>query len=126
VVFDQPGGAAYQQYTDTGRGTYWCTAMVEQTSAGRFSVSVGVPFAQVKWMRGRDTTARGRSGCPDPRCCTTPPAELQEAWAGRVWPSARAHSHLLAVMPPGVFPGVDDTEVLQFVADHAGQFTSKS
>ncbi len=126
VVFDQPDGAAYQQYTDTGRGTYWCTAMVEQTSAGRFSVSVGVPYAQVKWMRGRDTTARGRSECPDPRCCTTPPAELREAWAGRVWPSARAHSHLLAVMPPGVFPGVDDTEVLQFVADHAGQFTSKS
>jgi len=23
------------------------------------------------------------------------------------------------VMPPGVFPGVDETEVLQFVSDHA-------
>lgn len=36
-----------------------------------------------------------------------------------MWPSARAHSHLLAVMPPGVFPGVDDREVLEFVASHA-------
>jgi hypothetical protein len=31
------------------------------------------------------------------------------------WPSARVHSHLLAAMPPGVFPGVDDTEVLRFL-----------
>ncbi|TQL50749.1 helix-turn-helix domain-containing protein [Ornithinicoccus hortensis] len=120
VVFDQPGGDAYQQYTDTGRGsTYWCTAIVEQTAAGRFSVSVGVPYAHVKWMRGRDTDARGASRCPDPSCCATPPEALARAWSGQVWPSARAHSHLLAVMPPGVFPGVDETEVLQFVADHA-------
>lgn len=119
VVFEQPAGQAYAQYTDTGRGTFWCTAMVEQTSAGPFSVSVGVPFDQVRWMRGRDTTARGRSQCPDPRCCTTAPPELERAWAGQVWPSARAHSHLLAVMPPGVFPGVDETEVLQFVAGQA-------
>ena len=44
---------------------------------------------------------------------------LAARWDGHAWPSARAHSHLLAVMPPGVFPGVDDTEVLSFVADHA-------
>jgi hypothetical protein len=119
VVFDQVPGQAYQQYTDTRTGTYWCTAVVEQTSAGAFSVSVGVPYAEVRWMRGRETTARSASRCPDPRCCTTPPPELQERWADRVWPSARAHSHLLAVLPPGVFPGVDDTEVLRFVAEHA-------
>jgi XRE family transcriptional regulator, fatty acid utilization regulator len=118
-VFEQPSGQAYQQYTDTGRGTFWCTAMVEPTSAGPFSVSVGVPYAQVRWMRGRDTTARGTSRCPDPECCTAPPPELEGRWKGKVWPSARAHSHLLAVMPPGVFPGVDETEVLQFVTDHA-------
>jgi XRE family transcriptional regulator, fatty acid utilization regulator len=119
VVFDQVAGEAYQQYTDTRSGTYWCTAVVEQTPAGAFSVSVGVPYAEVRWMRGRDTTARSASRCPDPRCCSQPPPDLQRQWAGRVWPSARAHSHLLAVMPPGVFPGVDDTEVLEFVADHA-------
>ncbi len=119
VVFDRPPGEVYAQYTDTGRGTFWCTSVVEQTSAGRFSVSLGVPFDQVRWMRGRETTHRRVSRCPDPRCCTRPPAELARAWEGRVWPSARAHSHLLAVMPPGVFPGVDETEVLRFVAGHA-------
>jgi XRE family transcriptional regulator, fatty acid utilization regulator len=119
VVFDQPPGEVYHQYTDTGRGTFWCTAVAEQTPNGRFSVSMGVPFDQVRWMRGRDTTERRVSRCPDPRCCTEPPPALARRWKGRVWPSARAHSHLLAVMPPGVFPGVDDTEVLRFVAEHA-------
>ncbi|WP_131105198.1 XRE family transcriptional regulator [Ornithinimicrobium sufpigmenti] len=119
VVFEQPVGSAYAQYTDTGRGTFWCTAVAEHTPAGVFSVSLGVPFEQVRWMRGRETTQRRVSRCPDPRCCTQPPAELARQWAGKVWPSARAHSHLLAVMPPGVFPGVDDTEVLRFVAEQA-------
>jgi hypothetical protein len=32
-----------------------------------------------------------------------------------VWPSARAHSHLLAALPPGTFPGVDNTEIYQFL-----------
>ncbi|MCK0112268.1 helix-turn-helix domain-containing protein [Ornithinimicrobium sp. F0845] len=116
VVFEQPDrSSAYQQYTDTKSGTYWCTAMVDRTANGTFSVSVGVPFAQVKWMRGRETTARSRSRCPDPACCAQPPAELAARWAGQAWPSARVHSHLLAAMPPGVFPGVDDTEVLNFL-----------
>ena len=116
VVFDQPDlSNAYQQYTDTKSGTYWCTAVVDRTSNGTFSVSVGVPYAQVKWMRGRETTSRSQSRCPDPTCCAQPPAELARRWEGQAWPSARVHSHLLAAMPPGVFPGVDDTEVLNFL-----------
>lgn len=115
-VFEQDDpSTAYQQYTDTGSGTYWCTAVVDRTAAGLFSVSVGVPYADVKWMRGRETTERSRSRCPDPTCCALPPAELAARWEGAAWPSARVHSHLLAAMPPGVFPGVDDTEVLRFL-----------
>jgi len=116
VVFEQRDQShAYQQYTDTGSGTYWCTAVVDRTPAGTFSVSVGVPYAQVKWMRGRETTERSRSRCPDPLCCALPPADLAQRWEGLAWPSAKVHSHLLAAMPPGVFPGVDDTEVLNFL-----------
>jgi predicted transcriptional regulator/transcriptional regulator with XRE-family HTH domain len=116
VVFEQPDlSAAYQQYTDTGKGTYWCTAIVDRTPAGLFSVSVGVPYADVKWMRGRETLERSVSKCPDPTCCELPPADLAARWDGKAWPSARVHSHLLAAMPPGVFPGVDDTDVLSFL-----------
>jgi predicted transcriptional regulator/transcriptional regulator with XRE-family HTH domain len=115
-VFEQPDhSAAYQQYTDTSTGTYWCTSVVDRTRDGRFSVSVGVRYADVKWMRGRETRERAVSRCPDPSCCANPPADMAARWAGMAWPSARVHSHLLAAMPPGVFPGVDDTEVLRFL-----------
>ncbi len=80
---------------------------------------VGVPYQHVKWMRGRDTTHRSVSRCPDPTCCSLPPADLASRWDRLAWPSARVHSHLLAAMPPGVFPGVDDTDVLRFLQQHA-------
>jgi hypothetical protein len=70
-------------------------------------------------MRGRETTERSRSRCPDPTCCALPPADLADRWEGLAWPSARVHSHLLAAMPPGVFPGVDQVEVLTFLERHS-------
>ncbi|GAA1337385.1 putative transcriptional regulator/DNA-binding Xre family transcriptional regulator [Arthrobacter roseus] len=122
AVFDVPDRfSAYSQYTDTPSGTFWCTARTERSASGEFSLSVGVPYAHVKWFRGRETTARAKSFCPDPACCKRPPASLAEDWAGFAWPSARAHSHLLAAMPPGAFPGVDETEVYSFLAAHSGR-----
>jgi len=119
VVFGQSDvSAAYRQYTDTGSGTYWCTAIVDRTNGGDFSVSVGMPYANAKWMRGRETKERSRSRCPDPACCLQPPTELANRWSDQAWPSAKVHSHLLAAMPPGVFPGVDETEVLTFLDRH--------
>ncbi|MDO5682344.1 MAG: XRE family transcriptional regulator, partial [Propionibacteriaceae bacterium] len=111
---------AFNQYTDTPVGTFWCTARVESSPSGTFSTSIGIPYVQAKWFRGRDTRERTKSGCPDESCCRRPPRGLAEAWAGRAWPSARAHSHLLAALPPGAFPGVDDTEVYRFLESHSG------
>ncbi|GAB7189456.1 hypothetical protein NUM3379_01620 [Kineococcus sp. NUM-3379] len=113
---------AYQQYTDTASGTYWCTALVEPGAPGQhgdFAVAVGVPYAHVRWFRGQETRERGTSRCPDPSCCRTPPADLAQRWAGSVLASARAHTHLLAALPPGTFPGVDDSEVLRFLEARA-------
>ncbi|MPV38897.1 helix-turn-helix domain-containing protein [Georgenia subflava] len=110
--------ATHYQYTDMGRGTYWCTTHVERTGDGDFAIDVGVPFAHVKWFQGRETPVRARSSCPDPSCCRRPPAELAARWSTQAWPSARAHSHLLAAIPPGTFPGVDDTEVYEFLDRH--------
>lgn len=107
----------YFQYTDTPKGTFWCTARV-LPDGGSFSVSVGVPFAHVKWFLGRETTRRSASRCPDPSCCRQPPTEWQEKWASKAWPAARTHASLLAAVPPGVLPGVDVTEVYQFLEDH--------
>ncbi|MGO1974266.1 MAG: helix-turn-helix domain-containing protein [Propionibacteriaceae bacterium] len=120
-VFNQNDWAIpYQQYTDTPHGTFWCTAVAGRNEREAFSVSVGTPYTDVKWFRGRGTPHRGRSRCPDPACCTTPPAELAERWAGRNWPSARVQPQLLSALPVGAFPGVDDTEVVEFLERHSG------
>jgi hypothetical protein len=34
------------------------------------------------------------------------------------WPSARAHSHILSALPTGSFPGVDETDVYEFLERH--------
>ena len=120
VVFAIPDRfSPYYQYTDTPSGTYWCTSRVQGSPDGEFSVSVGVPFGHVRWFQGRETTERSRSRCPEPSCCRQPPAALAQRWSGHSWPSARPHASMLAALPTGVFPGVDQTEVFTFLERHA-------
>lgn len=109
----------YHQYTDKPGGTYWCTSRIQSTNRGDFSVSVGTPFGHAKWFRGRDTANRSTSTCPDEQCCRQPPAGLAVKWAQHALPSARLNSSLLAAMPAGIFPGVDSTEVFEFLDSHA-------
>ncbi len=122
TVFSSPDKfSTFGQYTDTALGTYWCASHVESTRSGEFSITVGVPYVHAKWFRMQETTAHTVSLCPDPTCCRRPPAELATRWEGNAWPAARAHSHLLAALPPGTFPGVDDTDVYTFLQEHAPQ-----
>ncbi|MCI9887375.1 helix-turn-helix domain-containing protein [Micrococcales bacterium 31B] len=114
-AFNQPWGSAYSQYTDTGAGTFWCTATIDETPDGPFSVSIGVPNAQVRWMRDRVTEHRAVSRCPDPRCCARPGEEVERRWRDAVFPDARLTPGLLSALPPGRFPGVDDVEVMEFL-----------
>jgi transcriptional regulator with XRE-family HTH domain len=111
----------FYQYTDTPAGTFWSATQTGATDAGEFSISVGVPFAQAKWFRGRETTQRAVSRCPDESCCRRPPSEVSSRWVGKAWPSARLHAHVLSPLPSGTFPGVDDTEVYEFLEAHAAE-----
>ncbi len=108
----------YYQYSDTPSGTYWCVASVDPGSERGFAITLGVPYEHSPWFRGRDTTRRAVSSCPDADCCQRPPAALAARWEGKAWPSARAHSHILAALPTGSFPGVDQTEVFSFLDRH--------
>ncbi len=108
------------QYTDTPAGTYWCATQTGTTAEGGYSISVGVPFDEAKWFRGRETTVRAESHCPDESCCKRPPADLSGRWAGKAWPSARLHAHILSPLPQGSFPGVDDSDVYAFLEAHSG------
>lgn len=109
----------YYQYTDTGNGTYWCTARVEPSSEGLHSVSVGVRFDDTKWFVGRDTTNRGVSKHSVEVCCRRAPAELEGRWREQSWPNVRTPRTLLATLPTGSFPGVDTTDVYEFLEAHA-------
>jgi hypothetical protein len=120
TVFDvEDRFSPWYQYTDTSSGTFWCTSRIEKAKEGEYSVSVGVPFEHVKWFRGRETPHRAVSKCPDESCCRRPPSSLSEKWADASWPAARTPTSLLAALPTGTFPGVDQTEVFQFLESHA-------
>jgi hypothetical protein len=115
-VFERPDWTQpHQQYTDTSTGTYWCTAVAEQGNREAYSIAVGTPYEHVKWFRGRETPHRATSRCPDRWCCTEAPEELAVRWREASWPSARVNSAMLASLPAGAFPGVDQTEVLEFL-----------
>lgn len=109
----------YYQYSDTPSGTYWCVAHVDPSRDRDFAITLGVPYKESRWFRGRETTNRTRSECPNGECCQRPPAPLAARWDGMAWPSARAHSHVLAALPPGTFPGVDEADVYAFLEAHA-------
>jgi len=120
TVFDIPDKFnPYYQYTDTGNGTFWCTARVETSSEGAHSVSVGVRFDDTKWFVGRETTNRGVSRHAVEVCCRRAPAELESRWRDQAWPNVRTPRTLLATLPTGAFPGVDTTDLYEFLEAHA-------
>lgn len=111
----------HHQYTDTPSGTFWCSTQTGSSTDGEFSVTVGVPFDDARWWRGRETNDRAVSTCPDESCCRRPSTELTERWNGKAWPSARVHTHMFSPLPRGAFPGVDDNEVYNFLGRHASE-----
>ncbi|ODT22688.1 helix-turn-helix transcriptional regulator [Microbacterium sp. SCN 69-37] len=120
AVFDIPDKFnPYYQYTDTGNGTFWCTARVETSSEGAHSVSVGVRFDDTKWFVGRETTNRSVSRHSVEVCCRRAPAELESQWRDQAWPNVRTPRTLLATLPTGAFPGVDTTDLYEFLEVHA-------
>ncbi|GAB2549462.1 helix-turn-helix domain-containing protein [Leucobacter ruminantium] len=120
TAFDRTNRTSeFYQYTDTPVGTFWSSVQTGDAELGPFAISCGVPFDDARWFRGRDTQVRAVSTCPDPTCCRTPSRALLERWKGKAWPSARMHAHVLAPLPTGTFPGVDDTEMYAFLSRHA-------
>ncbi|MET0304079.1 MAG: helix-turn-helix domain-containing protein [Microbacteriaceae bacterium] len=109
----------FYQYTDTPEGTFFESTQIGTSSNDEFSITIGVPFSESKWFRGRETTRREASRCPDAACCTRPSSELSERWAGRAWSSAKVHAHIFSPLPSGTFPGVDDRELYEFLETHS-------
>jgi predicted transcriptional regulator/DNA-binding XRE family transcriptional regulator len=108
----------FYQYTDTPEGTFFESTQTGTSEASEFSITIGVPFAESKWFRGREASRRERSQCPDASCCRRPPSELASRWAGKAWTSAKVHAHIFSPLPSGTYPGVDDRELYEFLETH--------
>jgi transcriptional regulator with XRE-family HTH domain len=113
----------FYQYTDTPEGTFFESAQTGTTGSEEFSITLGVPFVHSKWFRGRETTTRTTSTCPDEACCKRPRPDLRERWHGKAWSSARLHAQILSPLPSGTFPGVDDRELYEFLEAHGARDT---
>jgi predicted transcriptional regulator len=108
----------FYQYTDTPEGTFFESTQTGTSASSEFSITIGVPFAESKWFRGREASRRERSQCPDASCCKRPPSELASRWAGKAWTSAKVHAHIFSPLPSGTYPGVDDRELYEFLEAH--------
>jgi XRE family transcriptional regulator, fatty acid utilization regulator len=109
----------HRQYTDTPMGTYFCTTHIEAGREPIHAVTLGVPFDEARWFRGRDTENRETSTCPDPKCCREPSEELAREFAGSVLVSARSRARILGLMAPDPYPEMDMPAVLGVVERHA-------
>ncbi|MGH3651028.1 MAG: XRE family transcriptional regulator, partial [Acidimicrobiia bacterium] len=109
----------HHQFTDTSQGTFFCTTHVEAGREPPHAVTVGVPFAEARRFRGRDTELRETSSCPDPACCRTPAPELMSKWSDKVIVSARSQNRILGLLAPDPYPELDMPEVLGLVEAHS-------
>jgi predicted transcriptional regulator/DNA-binding XRE family transcriptional regulator len=106
--------ADHAQYTETPAGEFWCGTQIDVER--QEAITIGAQAADARWFRGHQTRTRASSRCPDGECCRRPPAEAVRRWGGQAWPLARADAHALATIPSGPFPGVDLSEVYDFLA----------
>jgi len=109
----------HHQYTDTPSGTYFCTTHVEAGREPAHAITLGVPFSEARWFRGRDTDNRQTSTCPDPACCRMPSAEQDARWGDKVIVSARSQARILGMLAPDPYPDLDMPEVLSVVEAHS-------
>ena len=110
----------FYQYTDTPSGTFFESTQIGTSAANdEFSITIGVPFDDARFFRGRETQRREQSRCPDVTCCRRPPADLAAQWSGKAWSSAKVHAHIFSPLPSGTFPGVDDRELYEILESHA-------
>ncbi|NNL69540.1 MAG: helix-turn-helix domain-containing protein [Acidimicrobiia bacterium] len=109
----------HYQYTDTGAGTFWCATHLEVDREPPHAITVGTTFNDARYFLGSDTDRHSVSNCPDGECCRRPPGDLVARWSELAWPSARASVLNPLGLPSGNLPGVDLTEVFEFLDSQA-------
>lgn len=100
----------HYQYTDTPKGTFWCSTHVAADHGGH-AFTVGVAFDDARFFRGRTTANHRSSTCPAPSCCS-------RGAPGPVRAFPRLQERLVALLAPSLVPAVDEAAVADVVARH--------
>ena len=103
----------HYHFVDTPAGTFFEVSHVLVDDRDH-AVTVGTPFESSRWFRGRTTTSRSTSFCPNGECCAVNPT-LAAKWSGNVYASVHEQPQILAVSPSGSFPGVDPSALYEFL-----------
>jgi transcriptional regulator with XRE-family HTH domain len=119
VFESQDRFATHDQYTDTPKGTFFCTTHVEAGRDPAYAITLGTTFEDARWFRGRNTDNRETSTCPAPDCCRNASHELADRWANSVIVSARSQSRILGLMASDPYPELDMPQVLSVVEAHS-------
>jgi len=85
----------------------------------RVLVTVGTPFEHARWFRAATPPGVRCPAAPTPTVAGAPPPTWSAAGRAAPGRAARVHSHLLAALPPGTFPGVDAQDVYEFLERRA-------
>jgi XRE family transcriptional regulator, fatty acid utilization regulator len=107
--------STYYQRTDTPRGQYWSSTYLDAARGRHHAITVGTQSRHSRHFRGSATPNVALSRCPNGSCCRLPPPELAARWSSVAWPSPRPHSHVLAALPAGSFPGLDLWDIYEFL-----------
>jgi len=111
----------HYQYTDTPAGTYFCSTYVDPDPNTPLAVTFGVGFTDAQFLRGRETSNRRRSFCPDGACCRHPARDLAARWEGQVVASPRAQARIIGMLAPDPYPGLDLAEIYELVERHRNE-----
>lgn len=114
----------HYQYTDTPAGSFWCATHVAPDLAGHAFTS-GVRFEDARFFRGRQTSHRLVSRCPDGECCRRAPAGLAERWSGRGEAFPRLQQRLVGLLSADLAVSLEPAELYGFLDRQETPFPSE-
>jgi transcriptional regulator with XRE-family HTH domain len=110
----------YSQFTDTPVGSFLCSTHLDAAGDGD-AITIGVRFADARYLRARRTDQHRISKCPKGECCHRP---AEHEYVPGIVVHPRIQDRLVALLAPSLDPPVDSAEIAEFAERHDVEETS--
>ncbi len=110
----------YSQFTDTPAGSFLCSTHLDAAGNGD-AITIGVRFADARYLRSRRTDQHRVSKCPKGECCHRP---AENEYVPGIVVHSRIQDRLVALLAPSLDPPVDSAEIAEFAERHDVEETS--